>query len=147
VTTARVRRRLPAPPGEVWRLVGDPHQLPRWWPRAVRVEGVSGRGFTLVLRSRHGREVRADQRVLASDRPSRRAWALEVAGTPFERVFAAHEVEVRLAAEDDGTRIELEQRMGLRGASRLGAPLAWRSARRQLRAALDAVAEELEAGR
>jgi len=146
VPTARVGRSVPAPPAEVWRLVGDPHQLPRWWPRAVRVEGVSGRGFTLVLRSSHGREVRADQRVTADDRPRRRAWALEVAGTPFERVFTAHEVEVRLAPQDGGTRIELEQRMGLRGASRLGAPLAWRSARRQLRSALDAVAGELGAG-
>ena len=119
---------------------------PRWWPRAVRVEGVRGDAFTLVLRSRQGREVRADHRVVASDRRRRRAWALEVAGTPFERVLAAHETEVRLAPEGSGTRVELEQRMALRGASRLGAPLAWQSARRQLRAALDGVEDALGAG-
>lgn len=144
--TARARRVVAAPPEAVWRLVGDPRQLPRWWPRAVRVEAVTGRGFTLVMTSSRGREVRADQRVLADERPRRRAWALEVEGTPFASVFASSQTEVLLAPDGAGTAVRLELRQRLRGASRLAGPLARRGARRQLRAALDAVEVALGAG-
>lgn len=138
-----MQRTLAASPTDVWRLVGDPHQLPRWWPRALRVERVSGSGFTLVLRSKRGLEVRADQRVVANDRPRRRTWALEVEGTPFERIFAANEVEVRLEPAGEGTEVTIEQRQQLKGSSRLGGPLAWHSGRRQLREALAALESEL----
>jgi uncharacterized protein YndB with AHSA1/START domain len=144
VPTARARRTVAAAPEAVWRLVGDPNQLHRWWPRTVRVEGVTGLGFTVVMTSSRGREVRADQRVVADERPRRRAWALEVAGTPFESVFAASETEVRLEAVEGGTEVRLELRQRLRGAARLGAALVRRGSRRQLRAALDALAAELE---
>jgi uncharacterized protein YndB with AHSA1/START domain len=136
--TTRVRRTLAPPPGKVWTIVADAHQLPRWWPRAVRVERVSPKGFTLVLRSQQGRDVRADQRVIASSRPRRRAWALEIAGTPFENVFSANEVDITLdPAEGDGTRVTIEQRQRLRGAAKMGAFLVRGSARKQLKAALD----------
>jgi len=144
--TTRVRRTLAPPPGKVWTVVGDAHQLPRWWPRAVRVERVGPKGFTLVLRSEQGREVRADQRVVASSRPRRRAWALEVPGTPFEKVFVANEVEIRLdPAEGDGTLVTIEQRQRLRGAAKMGAFLVRGSARKQLRAALDGLEAALGA--
>jgi len=144
VPTSRARRTLPAAPEAVWRLVGDAHQLPRWWPRVARVERVSGKGFTVVLTSARGREVRADHRVTANDRGRRRAWAQELAGTPFERTFAAVDTEVRVAAADGGgTRLEIELRQRLRGLSRLGGLLVRRANRRQLRAALDAVEAEL----
>ncbi len=145
--SACVGRTVAAAPQAVWALVGDPRQLPRWWPRAVRVEGVTGRGFTLVLESRRGREVRADQVVILEDRMRRRVWALEVEDTPFAAVFAASETEVRLAPADGGrTSLELELRQRLRGTNRLGGFLASRSGRRQLRAALDAVERELAGG-
>lgn len=143
--TARVRRTLAAPPRETWRLVGDPNQLWRWWPRTARVEGVDGRGFTLVLTSARGREVRADQRVVADDRGRRRAWALEVDGSPFAATFAASETDVRLEPADGGaaTVLTLELRQKLRGTGKLAAPLLWRASRRQLRAAMDAAEAEL----
>jgi uncharacterized protein YndB with AHSA1/START domain len=149
VATVRVRRTVAASPAAVWALAGDPHQLPRWWPRMVRVEGVTGRGFTAVLTSKRGREVRADQRVVADDKPCRRAWALEVEGTPFASVFASSETEARLRPSGDGagTEIELELRQRLRGMSKLGAPLLRRTNRRQLREALDALERELAANR
>lgn len=138
--TTRVRRTLAPLPGKVWTVVGDAHQLPRWWPHAVRVERVTQQGFTLVLRSRQGRDVRADQRVTASSRPRRRAWALETAGTPFENVFSANEIEIRLdPVEGDGTRVTIEQRQRLRGAAKFGGFLVRGSARRQLKAALDSL--------
>jgi uncharacterized protein YndB with AHSA1/START domain len=144
VPAARARRVVAAGSEEVWRVVGDPRRLARWWPRAVRVERVTPKGFTLVLRSQQGRDVRADQRVIASSRPRRRAWALEVAGTPFENVFYANEIEVTLEpAEGDATRVTIEQRQRLRGAAKMGGFLVRGSARKQLKAALDGLEQVL----
>jgi uncharacterized protein YndB with AHSA1/START domain len=140
----RAHRVVAAEPETVWRLVGDPNQLPRWWPRTVRVEGVTGREFTVVMTSSRGREVRADQRVVANDRGRRRVWALEVEGSPFATVFAGSETTVLLAPADGGTEVRLELRQKLRGAARLGALLVRRGSRRQLREALDGVAAALE---
>jgi len=33
-------RVIQAPRADVWNVVCDPHHLPRWWPRALRVEDV-----------------------------------------------------------------------------------------------------------
>src|SRR3954454_18317648 len=33
-------RTVEAPPSEVWKLVSDPYNLPRWWPRTARVKNV-----------------------------------------------------------------------------------------------------------
>jgi uncharacterized protein YndB with AHSA1/START domain len=146
VPTSRARRTVDAPVDAVWRLVGDPHQLGRWWPRTARVEDVSGSGFTLVLTSSRGREVRADQRMLVSDRPRRCAWALECEGTPFERVFASSETEVRLEPAGDGrTAVEVELRQKLSGAARMGGMLVRRAGGRELRSALDALEAALAA--
>jgi uncharacterized protein YndB with AHSA1/START domain len=146
VPTARVRATVAATPRETWKLVSDPHQLPRWWPRAVRVEGVSGRGFTVVLTSARGRDVRADQRVVAEDRLRRRVWAQVIDGTPFASTFVSSETELRLEPAQDGaaTVLTLAVRQRLRGGARLGAPLVWRSTRRQLRDALAAARAQLE---
>jgi carbon monoxide dehydrogenase subunit G len=142
--TTRVRRTVAASPAAVWALVGDPRELPRWWPRMARVEGVGPRGFTAVLTSKRGREVRADQRVLTSERDRRHGWALEVEGTPFQSVFAASETEVRLErADGGGTVVELQLRQRLRGGARFGGLLVRRASRRQLGEALDALEREL----
>jgi uncharacterized protein YndB with AHSA1/START domain len=139
----RAHRVVAAEPEAVWRLVGDPNQLPRWWPRAVRVEAVTGRAFTIVMTSQRGREIRADQRVVAEDRGRRRVWALDVEGSPFAPTFVSSETTVRVAPASGGTEVRLELRQKLRGAARLGALLVRRANARQLRAALDAVQAEL----
>jgi 2-furoyl-CoA dehydrogenase large subunit len=147
VPRVRVRRSVPAPPSTVWALVGDPHSLARWWPRAARVEDVSGGGFTLVLTSSRGREVRADQRMLAVERGRRCAWALQTEGSPFANVFESSETEVRLSPAGDGaTEVELELRQRLKGAARLGGVLVRRAGRRELRSALDGLEHNLSAG-
>ena len=52
----------------VWALVSDPHHLPRWWPRTLRVEDVrqvqGGRRsrWTTVLGTERGTGVRVDYR-------------------------------------------------------------------------------------
>jgi hypothetical protein len=109
-----------------------------------RVEGVTGDAWTTVLRSERGRAVRADWRLEASEPPRRRAWAQEVAGTPFERVLAERRVEARVGEGATGEgEILLELRQRARGWARFGGFLLRRAARRELDAALDGLEQAL----
>ena len=144
MATARVSRRIAAAPAAVWNVAADPLSLPQWWPRVVRVEGVSSRAFTEVLQTQRGKQVRADYRVTDQDHGRRRVWSQEIDGTPFERHFTSLVVELRVQPVSEAeTTVTLEQRVRLRGASRLGGFLAARAARRTLREALAGLEEEL----
>jgi uncharacterized protein YndB with AHSA1/START domain len=135
ITRSRV---VAAPPEDVWATIGDPYHLPRWWPRVERVELVRGDGFTQLLRTDKGRAIRADFRVLQSQRPQLRRWRQEVEGTPFEGILEWSETEVRLEpAGDAGTRVTLQQDQKLRGLARFGGFMARRASRRSLDTALD----------
>jgi uncharacterized protein YndB with AHSA1/START domain len=125
-----------APPDDVWRLVSDPDSLPRWWPQVVRVEDVTGDAWTNVLATPRGRTVRADFTRTAIEPPRRVAWRQELVESPFERIFAAAETEVELAAADGGTRVALTADERLRGRFRLGGFMVRRAARRRLDDAL-----------
>ena len=136
--TVRRSRTLPATPEEVWAIVGDAYHLPRWWPRVTRVEGVEDDAFTQVLTTAKGVPVRADFRVVESAAPRVRRWAQQLVGTPFERVLAASEVEVRLERDGDAaTRVAMSLVQRLRGMALLGGFLVRRAGRRQLDGALD----------
>ncbi|HEU4976093.1 MAG TPA: SRPBCC family protein [Baekduia sp.] len=135
-----------ADPSTVWATVADPHQLPRWWPRVERVEAVSGRGFTEVLRSAKGAQVRADFRIGERHKPRGISWEQELEGTPFERLVQRAAVRVALAPAEAGTRVELELDRSLRGINRLGGFLFRRAHRRELDAALRALADLHEEG-
>jgi carbon monoxide dehydrogenase subunit G len=137
--TARSSRTVAAPPWRVWETVGDPHHLPRWWPRVTRVEGVSDEHFTEVLTTKDGRSLRADFRVVDSRPPERRVWEQELAGTPFARVFAFASTEVKLLPDDEGTRVTLVVRQQVRGSARLGGFMVRRATRRVLDEALEAL--------
>jgi uncharacterized protein YndB with AHSA1/START domain len=138
VPTVRRSRTLPATPEEVWAIVGDAYHLPRWWPRVTRVEGVDDDAFTQVLTTAKGVPVRADFRVLESAAPRVRRWAQQLVDTPFERVLAASEVEVRLERDGDAaTRVAMSLVQRLRGMALLGSFLVRRAGRRQLEGALD----------
>jgi uncharacterized protein YndB with AHSA1/START domain len=137
-------RRLAAPVEDVWRVLEDPYALPRWWPLVRRVEGVSAVGWTMVLGKDGGRGVRADQRLEASEAPSLRRWALDVPGSPFERVLQASAVEARLAPGDEGSELTLELRQAPRGFARFGGFLLRRAGRRQLDEALEGMARAVE---
>jgi uncharacterized protein YndB with AHSA1/START domain len=129
-----------APPATVWQTVADPHQLPRWWPRVQRVEGVSGSGFTQVMRSDKGAQVRADFRIGQRNKPRIVEWEQELEGTPFARLLRRAATTVTLEGRDDETtrvQIALEQR--LQGISRFGGFVVKRAARKQLDAALAAL--------
>lgn len=137
--TTRRTRAIAAPAQEIWELIGDPHHLPRWWPRVARVEAVEGDAFTEVLASPRGRLVRADFRVVAHDeRALTLRWSQQIEDTPFARVLTTAETELRLQAAGAGTNVTIELRQGLRGLfARLGARRVARAARATIDDALD----------
>lgn len=137
----RRRARIAAVPAVVWQTVADPHQLPRWWPRVERVEGVSGSGFTEVLRSDRGAQVRADFRIGQRNKPRSVAWEQELDGTPFAKLLRRSATVVTLEPDGaDATRVEVRLEQRLQGVSRFGGFLVKRAARKQLDDALEALA-------
>jgi len=128
---ARVTRKrtVEASIGDVWKLVSDPYNLPRWWPRTARVENVDAKPggkrtrWTKVLQTAEGRGVRADFRCVSSAERERYAWEQELEGTPFERHLSALRVEVGLRERDGGTQVSLTEEQTLKGMSKLGSPL------------------------
>jgi uncharacterized protein YndB with AHSA1/START domain len=97
VPTARASRTISASADDLWELVGDPHHLPRWWPRVTRVEDVDEDAFTEVFTTSKGKLVRADfDLVLKDERERVLRWSQRVQGTPFQGVLSSAETEVRL---------------------------------------------------
>jgi uncharacterized protein YndB with AHSA1/START domain len=138
-------REIAVAPADVWRVVGDARELPRWWPHVERVEGVRGGAWTTVMRSPRGRVVRADWRLDGEERGVRRAWAQQIAGTPFERVIVERRVEARVEPAGEGARVTLALRQRSRKLGRFGDLILLRPARRELDAALAALAAAVEA--
>ena len=144
---ARVTRRrtVDAPAAEVWKLVSDPYNLPRWWPRTARVENVDPKPggkrtqWTKVLATSEGRSVRADFRCVSSAEPERFVWEQELEGTPFERHLKALRVEVGMRERDSGTEVSLTEEQSLKGMSKLGSPLMRKARRDVLDEALDGI--------
>jgi uncharacterized protein YndB with AHSA1/START domain len=116
VHTARHHRVIHASPEDLWDVVSDPHHLPRWWPRVSRVEAVEGYAFTEVLKTAKGKLVRADFTFVEVDESRRRlTWSQELEGSPFERLLASAETEVRLVPKGQDTDVRLELRQAMAG--------------------------------
>jgi len=143
MATTRRSRWIGATPQEIWRVVANPHQMPRWWPGVERVERVTHDGFTLVVPTRRGKPMRLDEHVTVSTEPSRRVWDQEVVGTPFERLLDAWTTSIELVPDGEGTIVTIVEVQQLRGSFRPGVLLQRRPARRRLDAALAALAEVL----
>lgn len=139
------RRTINAPLDEVWKLISDPYNLPRWWPRTSRVESVDRKPegkrsqWTKVLETAEGRGVRADYRCLSSAEGERYVWEQQLAGSPFERHLRSSTVEIGLRAEGGGTAVSLISEQKLRGMSRLGSPMMRGGQGRILDEALDGI--------
>lgn len=136
-------RTIGVPPREVWRVVEDANQMPRWWPGVKRMEGVEHNRFTQVFETKRRRALRVDFRVLESvapgiqvSAPGHRSWNQEVAGTPFERLLEESITEVVLEPVDGGTRVTVAQRQKLRGYSRSGTMMVRRATNKRLDQAL-----------
>jgi uncharacterized protein YndB with AHSA1/START domain len=137
---------IAAPRERVWELVSDPHHLPRWWPRTVRVEDVRKMGsgkrsrWTTVLGTERGKGVRADYRCTSAATGERYVWEQEVEGTPFERILRFSRLEIELGeGRSGGTSVRLASSERLRGLSRLGSPMMRMAIRRRLDEALDGI--------
>jgi len=138
------KRVISADTDRVWALVSDPHNLPRWWPRAKRVEDVRGpvggrAHWTTVLETDQGKGVRADYRCTGATAPQRYEWEQQIAGTPFERVLSAARLEIALSPADSGTEVTLTSDESLRGLSKLGSMMMRGAARDRLDEALSAI--------
>jgi uncharacterized protein YndB with AHSA1/START domain len=134
---------------EVWKLVSDPYNLPRWWPRTSRVENVERKSggrrsqWTKVLETAEGRGVRADFRCLSSAENERYVWEQELEGTPFARHLRSARIEIGLRPDREGTRVDLSSVQALKGMSRLGSPMMRRGQRETLDEALDGIERAL----
>jgi uncharacterized protein YndB with AHSA1/START domain len=134
---ARRTRTIPAAPQRIWEVLEDPHHMPRWWPGVTRMEGVENDRWTQVFKTKKGRPVRMDFRLLASEPPWQRAWEQEIAGSPFERVLRESITEVVLEPEGSGTNVTIVQRQRLRGYSRTGGFMLRRATAKTLGEALE----------
>lgn len=148
-TVARSRN-LPVEPATAWRLLADPHNLPRWWTDTVRVESVDGdpgarrSRFTQVFQTERGKTVRADWKISESTRDERIVWEQQLEGTPFAKFLRGNEMELKLRPAEAGeTEVTIEARRLLRGMSRLGAPMMSRATKRILDDALDGIEQVL----
>jgi uncharacterized protein YndB with AHSA1/START domain len=128
---------VPRAPDEVWRVVSDPAQLPRWWPGVARVEEATEQAWTTVLTSPKGKSVRMDYSLVEATPPARLVWRQEVEQSPFERILAEATTSLELAEEGTGTRVAIELDQTPRGWARF-APLQFRAAgKRQVEGALE----------
>lgn len=136
-----------ASPDAVWKLVSDPYNLARWWPKVMRVEGVEGEGadaqWTKVLGTAEGRGVRADFRCRDYADGERFGWEQMVEGTPFERHLRRYEVDISLAGAEPGTEVTIAAAQTLRGLSRLGSPMMRRGQGSLLEEALEGLERAL----
>jgi uncharacterized protein YndB with AHSA1/START domain len=143
------RRRIEASSETVWSLVSDPYDLPRWWPRTIRVENVEQKAagkrsqWTKVLETAEGRGVRADYRCLSSAEGERYVWEQQLGDTPFDRILRSSVIEIGLEPADGSTEVELTSRQVLRGMSRFGSPMMRRATRQTLDEALDGIERAL----
>jgi uncharacterized protein YndB with AHSA1/START domain len=147
--TVNRTRVVSASVARVWELVSDPYNLPRWWPRCVRVEDVGGAGagakrtrWTAVMETEKGRTVRADYRCVSAAEGERYAWEQELEGSPFERILQSSSVQIDLAPADgpgERAKVIVRSKQKLRGLSRLGSPMMRTGTARNLDAALDGI--------
>ena len=119
-------------------MIGDPHHLPRWWPRVTRVEDVEGNAFTEVMKTAKGRLVRADFQLVRNDERASLAWEQRLEGTPFARLLRSAETQVSLEPAAEGTSVTIELRQTLTGFfPRFGGFMVRRAAAATLDEALD----------
>ena len=137
--TARRSRLIAAPAQELWEVIGDPHHLPRWWPRVARVEDVEGDAFTEVMKTTKGKVVRADFRLVHADEQARSlTWEQQLEGTPFGRLLSSAQTSVNLQPAGAATSVTIELRQTLSGfIPRLGSVMVRRAAAATIEEALD----------
>jgi uncharacterized protein YndB with AHSA1/START domain len=135
---ARRETVVAATPERLWSVVGDPEQLPRWWPGVTRVEEATPESWTNVLSSSRGKVVRADYTRVEAVPAELLVWRQEIEGSPFERILASALTTISLSpAQEGASRVQIALDMTPRGWARF-APMQFRTAgARQVQGALD----------
>ncbi len=129
-------------PERIWRVLADPHHLPRWWPRVSRVESADTNSWTQVMMTAKGKPVRADFHLVEASENRVYAWEQQLEGTPFGRLLVRARTEVTLTpAGTGGTEVQISVDQKLRGWARFGPFLFKRAARTQLDEALAGLEE------
>jgi uncharacterized protein YndB with AHSA1/START domain len=148
--TVTRKRTVDAPVAKVWELVSDPYNMPRWWPRCVRVEDVGGGAgakrarWTAVMETEKGRSVRADFRCVSSAEGERYVFEQEIEDSPFEKILQSSLTQIDMTSEGaGGTSVSVRSVQKLRGLSRLGSPMMRGGTGRNLESALDGIEEAL----
>lgn len=139
-----VTRNLTADPDTLWKLVGDPSKLPRWWPKVERVDRRDPERFTKWVVSPRGRAVEMHYSLEEAGPGRRTVWRQDLDAGPFARSLRSASEEIRVEQSGDGSRLSLSLERRLRGSARLGAWFVWRGQRRELREAMDAVEERVD---
>ena len=140
--TVKRQRTVAAAPDAVWRLVSDPHHLPRWWPQVQRVEEVTGDAWTKVLLTPRGRTVRADYTRVSWQPPAKLVWRQEVEESPFEQILDESVTSIALEPVGESeTRVRLQAEQELHGRYRFGGFMLRRATKKQLDQALDGIEE------
>lgn len=146
--TIKRSRTVAAERADVWALIVDPHNLPRWWPETSRVEAVDGEAataglrFTQVLTTGKGKFVRLDFHFREVSEGRRLLWGQDVEGTPFESFMSRASLLYELESEpDEATTVSISAHRGLRGLSRLGSPMMRKATGEVLENALDGIEE------
>jgi uncharacterized protein YndB with AHSA1/START domain len=138
--TTRRSRVLDVAPDRVWRVIGDVHHQPRWWPDVRRVENVAGGHFTQVMRTKKGKDVRVDHRIVEDEAPRVLRYEQELEGTPFEGFLRESSTAIEAEPAAEGTKVTITTRHKLRGISRIGGgTMLKRATRQKLDDALDAL--------
>jgi uncharacterized protein YndB with AHSA1/START domain len=137
VPSVKRSRTIAASPQELWELIADPSNFPRWWPDVVRVEDATPLAWTNVLATPKGATIRADFTRTSATEPRTIAWRQEIEESPFERILGENITEVELSPDGSGTKVSLHSVQKLRSYSRFGGFMFRRATRRKLDEALD----------
>lgn len=137
-------RLVGAEPSAVWKLVGDPAKLPRWWPAVERVDRPEPGRFTKWVISPRGKAVPMSFRLAGSGPGLSVRWEQELAGTAFERAIRSASEELSVEPADGGSTVRLCLNRRLRGTARLGFLFISRGQRRELESALDRLQERVD---
>ena len=134
-------RSLPADPAQVWKLVGDPGKLARWWPNVDRIDRPATDAAVRWVISPRGRAVPMNYRIASGAAERSIVWSQQIVGSPFARSLKASTESFQVGPDPVGSLVTLELDRRLRGTAKLGWPFMLRGQRRELDRALDALEE------
>ena len=146
MTRFRVAGTIRRPVEEVWAILGDPENAPKWSLQTVAEELTSPRPIGVgttrraVVKAPRGGTMENHAVCTEYEPPRRIAWQTTSAAVPFH-------VVVDLSPMDSGTRIKSEWTLQLTGPMRLAAPLVGAIFRRYIQRDVANLKALLESGR